>query len=83
MRFSNPHESIVVSPPEMKNADCQTEPGVFSSRSIWLQVMHFANKADELEVAFEQLVNEIDHNCEHSQSAQEPHGFPEESNDYD
>jgi hypothetical protein len=43
----------------------------------------FAIKADELEVAFEQLVNEIDHNCEDGQSAQEPHGFPEESNDYD
>jgi len=43
----------------------------------------FATKADELEVAFEQLVNEIDHNCEERQSAQKPHGFPEESNDYD
>jgi hypothetical protein len=38
---------------------------------------------DELEVAFEQQVNEIDHNCEDSQPAQEPHGSPEESNDYD
>jgi hypothetical protein len=42
----------------------------------------FADVANELEVAFEQLVNEIDQNCEYGQSAQEPHGSPEESNDY-
>jgi len=37
----------------------------------------------ELEVAFKQQVNEIDHNCEDSQSTQEPDGFQEENNDYD
>jgi len=39
------------------------------------------HEADELEVAFEQLVNEIDHNCEYSQSTQEPDDSPEENND--
>ena len=41
------------------------------------------HQADELEVAFEQLVNEIDHNCEYCQSTQEPYDSPEENNDYD
>lgn len=43
----------------------------------------YATKVYDLEVAFEQLVNEEDQNCEYSQSTQEPHGLPEESNDYD
>jgi hypothetical protein len=42
-----------------------------------------AIKAYELEFAFENLVDEIDHNGEYSQSAQKPDGVPEECYDYD
>ena len=40
-------------------------------------------KRTKLESAFEYLVNEIDYNCEYSQSTQEPDDFPKESCNYD
>ena len=40
-------------------------------------------KPDELEVALEQQVNEIDHKYEYCQSSQKPHGPPEGNNYYD
>ena len=67
-----------------KASTAKPRPGVFIPINLFVgKAFCFATKADELEVAFEQLVNEIDHNCEYGQSTQEPHGSPEESNDYD
>ena len=51
--------------------------------SLVLAIGAAKHEAFELEVAFEQLVNEIDHNREYSQSAQEPDDSPEENNNYD
>jgi hypothetical protein len=83
-RKSNHHKSIIGSPPDRESIDNQTAPKRFHPfQSGCRKAFCFATKTDELEVAFEQLVNEIDNNCEHSQSAQEPHGFPEESDNYD
>src|SRR4030042_5399799 len=49
----------------------------------WSGSVFLPLKRHELQVSFEQLVNEIDHNYEYSQSTEEPHGSPEQNNNYD